>query len=680
MKRFTQKFFLLTVGMILSVGASAQEEITPPTIALKADVKNVVTITVGASASAEETVTTYYTTDDSDPSAENGTAITENTDITLGYSGFRVKAIAISTSGAQSDVVSFDFCYRGPWEEYEVDGKKHIQGLVKYKKEKNGEVYIIPAWDRRVDGVNETPSSSKGNGFVRIQRKADGKGKIVTAMGVWYKDDGTLGFNGQFQTSGLYVWNEKTNTWLYVTDLGTLQYKQIFNTGEGGSESYVFKDSSGGTVNKPSQVGRINPDYTVPNQATWLTTDPYFPGQTIEIDEIGVYAYGNSTYGSSSANRSIIEKLTIPACINKIGFSAFRGISTLEEVMIEDGGTLAAIPERCFDACWNLKKVELPSSITSIGGAAFGGCADKTNSNLNRIVFKSAAAPTFETLSTGQDIFTTPLTNYSHSNVDAAQCIIEVPLGAVNAYVASNEGYLATKKFPLCSKFPITTTSGVMTYCSNADFTFMKYNTSTKKFEAGDVKTYYIEAAKVEIENGKVILTEVTEKVMIPAWSKTGEGEDAIIEDFGVVLKGTSGTTYEIFYPNGRDITTKLTMDDTDNCLHGVITKTQVNALSDTDNSYFILKGGQFVRITKDGECSPNRAYIKISGGPDTGDTPGFENSQNLTMTFPDESTGITAHEVKSVQNDAWYTLQGIQVQQPSKGIFIKNGKKFVIK
>ena len=677
MKIFTKKTFLLAIGMILSVGAYAQEEVTPPTITL-GDVKNVVSISVGTTSSTEETVTTYYTLDDSEPSADNGTAITENTDITLGYSGFRIKAIAISTSGAQSDVVSFDFCYRGPWEEFELDGKKHIQGLVKYKKAKDGEVYIIPAWDRRVDGVNETPSSSTGNGFVRIQRKADGKGKIVTAMGVWYKDDGTYSFNGQFQTSGLYVWNEKTNTWLHVTDLGTLQYNQIFNTGEGASTSYVFKDSKSGSVNTNEQVGKKNPDYTVPNQVSWTSTDPYFPSETHDIDEIGIYAYGNSDYSGSKANRSIIKKLTIPACINKIGFSAFRGINTLEEVMIEDGGTLAAIPERCFDACWNLNTVTLSKTITSIEGAAFGGCGA-----LNRMVFKTTTPPTFGKYNGTQDIFTTPLTNYSHSNVDAAQCIIEVPLGSVNNYTAPVDGVealLKTKKFPLCSKFPITTSSGVMTYCSDADFTFMKYDTSAKKFVAGDVKAYYIKADEVEIENGKVLLTEVPENKMVPKWSKEVVDEEEVTEDFGVVLKkGASDETPEIFYPNGRGITSKLSMEDTGNSLHGVITKTQVNALTDKTHSYFILKSGQFVRITKDGECSANRAYIKISGGPETGG-PGMENSQNLTMSFPDDATGITSHEVKSVQNDAWYTLQGVQVNQPQKGIFIKNGKKFVIK
>ena len=198
-----------------------------------------------------------------------------------------------------------------------------------------------------------------------------------------------------------------------------------------------------------------------------------------------------------------------------------------------------------------------------------------------------------------------------------------------------------------------------------------QYNTSSKSWEAGEMKTYYVKKQDVEIENSKVVLTEVAENVMIPGWA---EGND-----FGVVLKGTSGTTYDIFYPNGRGMTTALTMDDTDNCLKGCVTATNVNAGSDENNSYFIMSGGVFKRITKNGQCKANRAYIKISGGPDI-DMGTTEESRDLILAFPGETTGITAHEVQGTQNDAWYTLQGIQVQQPSKGIFIKNGKKVVIK
>ena len=125
-------------------------------------------------------------------------------------------------------------------------------------------------------------------------------------------------------------------------------------------------------------------------------------------------------------------------------------------------------------------------------------------------------------------------------------------------------------------------------------------------------------------------------------------------------------------------MTTALTMDDTDNCLKGCVVATPVNA-TDENNSYFIMSGGVFKRIMKNGQCKANRAYIKISGGPDI-DMGTTDESRELVLAFPGETTGITAHEVQGTQNDAWYTLQGIQVQQPSKGIFIKNGKKVVIK
>ncbi len=564
----------------------------------------------------------------------------------------------------------------GAWNAFEDDGITHDNPTVLYKRgsDPNNPIYIIPAWDKRI----------MDNGYLRARKiTADGsKGSIVTAMGLLYDENGVSGFNGQF-TTPLQVWCEKTQEWLNVDLdlLNSLTYADLFEGGQ--SVVYVFKDSKDYTfkptdpevpnVGKVTEVKQVTgTNYTIPTSVAWNG------GGTGTITELGPCAYGNATFSSATSNkycRSAFKNLTIPSTITKIGEYAFRGISTLTEVMIEDGGTLTAIPERCFDACWNLKKVELSSSITSIGGAAFGGCADKTNSNLNRIVFKSANAPTFGKYNNTQDIFTTPLTSYSHSNVDAAQCIIEVPLGAVNAYVASNDGYLATKKFPLCSKFPLETSSGVMTYCSEAAFTFKQYNTSTKGWEDGEMKTYYVKGEGVQIHNSKVVLTEVTENVMIPGWAE-GEGND-----FGVVLKGTSGTTYDIFYPNGRGITTKLSIEDADNRLKGCIVATPVNAGSDEDNSYFILSGGKFKRISEDGQCKANRAYIKISGGADIHVPAGARESQALELSFlGDDTTGITTHEVQKAQNDAWYTLQGTQVNQPIKGIYIKNGKKFVIK
>ena len=74
---------------------------------------------------------------------------------------------------------------------------------------------------------------------------------------------------------------------------------------------------------------------------------------------------------------------------------------------------------------------------------------------------------------------------------------------------------------------------------------------------------------------------------------------------------------------------------------------------------------------------------------PETND--GTQGSNNLMLLsfFEDETNnaGAEVDGIKTVNNvvvkadsDAWYTIQGIKVAQPTKGVYIHNGKKVVIK
>ena len=49
---------------------------------------------------------------------------------------------------------------------------------------------------------------------------------------------------------------------------------------------------------------------------------------------------------------------------------------------------------------------------------------------------------------------------------------------------------------------------------------------------------------------------------------------------------------------------------------------------------------------------------------------------------FEDDADGIVKLIIpaKAIENDDYYTLQGVKVPNPSKGIYIHNGKKVVIK
>ena len=105
-----------------------------------------------------------------------------------------------------------------------------------------------------------------------------------------------------------------------------------------------------------------------------------------------------------------------------------------------------------------------------------------------------------------------------------------------------------------------------------------------------------------------------------------------------------------------------------------------------------------FFRMTPDGISGANKAYLSL---PTSEDLPGGKygyidyNGQfigtggetalaKMMLVFDDETSGVT--EIKNVEenkqnnDNAYYTLQGIKVLKPTKGIFIHNGKKIVIK
>lgn len=87
-----------------------EEVLTAPTINKKEGESNTLTISVGTTSNEGETVITYYTTDGTEPSADNGTAITEDTDVEL-TADCIVKTIAISSSGKQSEVIEYNFSF-----------------------------------------------------------------------------------------------------------------------------------------------------------------------------------------------------------------------------------------------------------------------------------------------------------------------------------------------------------------------------------------------------------------------------------------------------------------------------------------------------------------------------------------------------------------------------------------
>ena len=112
----------------------------------------------------------------------------------------------------------------------------------------------------------------------------------------------------------------------------------------------------------------------------------------------------------------------------------------------------------------------------------------------------------------------------------------------------------------------------------------------------------------------------------------------------------------------------KATVDVTGNLLVATKVSTAVPA-----GAYVLAGNGDALGWYSVGTTVPTLAagkcYLKASTA----------SVKQLEMVFDDEATGVAAPVAKT-QNSVYYNLQGVRVAQPTSGIYLKDGKKVIIK
>ena len=175
------------------------------------------------------------------------------------------------------------------------------------------------------------------------------------------------------------------------------------------------------------------------------------------------------------------------------------------------------------------------------------------------------------------------------------------------------------------------------TYCSNEGL----------DFSASDVKAY-----TAKVDGNKVVLTQVANDI-VPA-------------NTGVILYCETAGNYDI-----PVIKTSATVSD--NEMVGVTESTPVAWTTD-DKYNYILQNGVF-NNANGGNLKANRAYLHTTYDVTA------TGARALVMVFDGETTGITDNKRETITNSReFYNLNGQRVAQPTKGLYIVNGHKVVIR
>ena len=154
--------------------------------------------------------------------------------------------------------------------------------------------------------------------------------------------------------------------------------------------------------------------------------------------------------------------------------------------------------------------------------------------------------------------------------------------------------------------------------------------------------------------------------------------DEAVAAETGLLLKGTAWYTYKV------PVTTVAGATIADNALKSVVTATTLQ--SDASNYIFVMKKATsagtltFQKLSTTGVTMPaNKAYVQVS--PSVFTPPAHALSISCGeggVTGISEATLLNINEV--IKNNNVYDLSGRRVAKPTKGLYIVNGKKVVIK
>lgn len=110
----------------------------------------------------------------------------------------------------------------------------------------------------------------------------------------------------------------------------------------------------------------------------------------------------------------------------------------------------------------------------------------------------------------------------------------------------------------------------------------------------------------------------------------------------------------------------------------------RANFKNTKDYTYYILHNGEFRLVANnDSRVSPNKAVLKVPNSLFTGNPSAARSFAISGIEDQDEATAISAalNDGPATGNDAWYSISGQRIDQPTApGIYIRNGKKVIVK
>ena len=468
-----------------------------------------------------------------------------------------------------------------------------------------------------------------------------------------------------------------------VTSIGYFVFEQCKNLSsivvEVGNPKFDSRDNCNAIIESETNTLVAGCKNTIiPNSVTAIGMNAFY--NCVGLTNISIPASVTSIGQSSFAFCSELTSIVIPSSVSLVGLDAFGGCNKLETIVVDAGNTVydsrdncnavintstntlvvgckntvipnsvTCIDTRAFHNCTSLKYINIPNSVTTVRSGAFEG------SGLTSVTIPSSVTTinhhAFDKIDNIEGVYCyatdVPTTNgLIFDEYAMSQTTLHVPAGSIDAYKASDDwnGFkviVAIEEETTEDEIKITS-AGQTTWCSAYDLDFTGIE-GIKAYTAGGYDRV----------SGTIWLMRVNQ---VPA-------------NEGILIIGTPG---EYHVPH------KSTGTYYANLMVGTIQPITIYETDGDYTNYYLSSGDSgvgFYKVNGSVDLKANRAYLPLLKGTTQAGT------RFIGLGFEDDgTTNLTPALSKGEGEGAWYTLQGQRVAKPGKGIYIRNGKKVVIK
>ncbi|MBQ7421777.1 MAG: leucine-rich repeat domain-containing protein, partial [Prevotella sp.] len=403
-------------------------------------------------------------------------------------------------------------------------------------------------------------------------------------------------------------------------------------------------------------------------KASKFTTDAH--SALMSSDKTVFVHYPSMSKSMISGNEGPVENYTgyvVPETVTSMHEGAFTDAAYLTKIVLPS--KLTYVPRDCFAGTKALKEVTIPAAVTEIRQGIFAEGAE-------------ALTDLYITGDPSKITILYPSTQFIRTSAAASKRTLHVKPKYLAAWqdhdYADNFGTVTSN---VTIKIP---SSGYATICRDYDIDLQSVSGTAKIYALTGFNT----------QTGEFTLTQVTQ-VTTPSGGKTTRTYISSRTD------ANNATYTPLIITGNKNSTITAKMGDYD---YGESTfyKTVVSnntlgaALVDTHtpyanrNMYFlVLKNGDFHFLKESGVIPYGKAYAMLShSSAGNWYSNAKSKDEGLSLVFVDaddsETTGISTVDngQLSIDNAAWYTLDGVKLnaEPTQKGLYIKNGKKIVIK